>query len=103
MARSVSAIRTSVPTISAFLSAEDEWSPKPLRANGNKSFQGSIVLGMGFTMSEAAAQALIARDAKNGAALFPYLNGEELNSASRAQALALGDQLLGLAARAQCG
>ena len=69
-----------VPTISAFLSAEDEWSPKPLKANANKSFQGSIVLGMGFTMSEAAAQALIARDAKNAEVLFPYLNGEDLNS-----------------------
>jgi hypothetical protein len=69
-----------VPTISAFLSAEEEWSPKPLRANAGKSFQGSIVLGLGFTMSEAEAQTLIAHDAKNAEALFPYLNGEDLNS-----------------------
>ncbi|GIK88173.1 MAG: hypothetical protein BroJett026_36540 [Betaproteobacteria bacterium] len=69
-----------VPTISPFLSGEDEWSPKPLAANANKAFQGSIVLGLGFTMSEADAQALIARNAKNAEALFPYLNGEDLNS-----------------------
>ena len=68
------------PTISAFLSSEDEWSPKPLKANANKSFQGSIVLGMGFTMSEEKAQSLIALDAKNSEVLFPYLNGEDLNS-----------------------
>jgi hypothetical protein len=61
-----------VPTISAFLSSEDEWSPKPLKASAGKSFQGSIVLGLGFTMSEAEARLLIARDAKNAEALFPY-------------------------------
>lgn len=69
-----------VPTISAFLSSEDEWSPKPLKANANKSFQGSIVLGPGFMMSEDEAQAFIVRDAKNAEVLFPYLNGEDLNS-----------------------
>lgn len=69
-----------VPTISAFLSDQDEWSPKPLKANANKSFQGSIVLGLGFTMSEEQAREFIARDAKNAEALFPYLNGEDLNS-----------------------
>ncbi|WP_321820277.1 MULTISPECIES: Eco57I restriction-modification methylase domain-containing protein [unclassified Burkholderia] len=69
-----------VPTISAFLSAEDEWSPKPLRSNADKAFQGSIVLGMGFTMSEGDAAALVALDAKNAEVLFPFLNGDDLNS-----------------------
>ena len=69
-----------VQNISAFLSAEDEWSPKPLKANEGKSFVGSYVLGLGFTLSEADAQALIARDPINSEALFPYLNGEDLNS-----------------------
>lgn len=68
------------PTISAFLSAEDEWSPKSLKANNGKSFQGSIVLGMGFTLSEFDAKALIARNSANAEALFPYLNGEDLNT-----------------------
>lgn len=67
-------------TISAFLSAEDEWSPMPLAANAGKSFIGSYVLGMGFTMSLEEAQAHIARDARNAEVLFPYLNGEDLNS-----------------------
>lgn len=69
-----------VPTISAFLSAEDEWSPKPLQANAGKSFIGSYVLGMGFTMSPEEAQGHIARDARNAEVLYPYLNGEDLNS-----------------------
>ena len=69
-----------VPTISAFLSDQDEWSPKPLKANANRSFQGSIVLGLGFTMREDQARALIERDAKSAEVLFPYLNGEDLNS-----------------------
>ena len=69
-----------VPTISAFLSSEDEWSPKPLKANADKSFIGSYVLGMGFTISEEQARERIAHDAKNAEALFPYLNEEDLNS-----------------------
>jgi len=69
-----------VSTISAFLSSEDEWSPKPLKANANKSFIGSYVLGMGFAMSEEEAQAQIARNPKYAEVLFPYLNGEDLNS-----------------------
>lgn len=69
-----------VETISAFLSAQDEWSPKVLKANANQSFQGSVVLGLGFTMSEAEAKAFIERDPKNAEVLFPYLNGDDLNS-----------------------
>lgn len=66
--------------ISAFLSDREEWTPKRLAANANKSFQGSIVLGMGFTMPEAEALALIEKDPKNKDVLYPYLNGEDLNS-----------------------
>lgn len=69
-----------VATISAFLSSQKELSPKALKANTGQSFMGSIVLGMGFTMSEAAAQAFIAKDPKNAEVLFPYLNGDDLNS-----------------------
>ena len=69
-----------VETISAFLSAQEEWSPRVLKANSDQSFQGSIVLGLGFTMSEAEAQAFIAQDPKNKEVLFPYLNGDDLNS-----------------------
>jgi hypothetical protein len=69
-----------VKTISAFLSAQEEWSPKVLKTNANQSFIGSYVLGMGFTMNEAEAKAFIERDPKNAEVLFPYLNGEDLNS-----------------------
>jgi len=69
-----------VDTISAFLSAQEEWSPKVLKANADQSFQGSIVLGLGFTLSEADAKAFIERDSKNAEVLFPYLNGDDLNS-----------------------
>jgi very-short-patch-repair endonuclease len=54
--------------------------PHKLIANQNKSFQGSIVLGMGFVLTHEEAEALIAKDPKNKDVLFPYLNGEDLNS-----------------------
>jgi hypothetical protein len=69
-----------VSTISAFLSGEDEWSPKPLQVNSDKCFQGSNILGLGFTMTEVEARAMILRDSKNVEVLFPYLNGDDLNS-----------------------
>ena len=69
-----------VATISPFLSSQDEWSPRVLTANANQSFQGSVVLGLGFTMSEDAAKGYISADPKNAEVLFPYLNGDDLNS-----------------------
>lgn len=69
-----------VAVVSAFLSAQNEWTPKVLVANANQSFQGSIVLGLGFTMSEEEAISLIEKDAKNADVLFPYLNGDDINS-----------------------
>lgn len=68
-----------VPTISAYLSDTEEWTPERLVANGGKSFQGSIVLGLGFTLSEEEAHQWIAEDPRNAEVLFPYLNGEDLN------------------------
>lgn len=56
--------------------------PFTLAANAEKSFQGSIVLGKGFVLEPAEAEALIARNPKNRDVLFPYLNGEDLNSRS---------------------
>jgi len=56
--------------------------PYPLAANADKSFQGSIVLGTGFVLTLDEAQALIARNPNNKDVLFPYLNGEDLNSRS---------------------
>jgi hypothetical protein len=54
--------------------------PHRLKANEDKSFIGSYILGLGFVLTQEEAESLIARDAKNRGVLFPYLNGQELNS-----------------------
>lgn len=54
--------------------------PHTLLANAQKSFQGSIVLGMGFTLAPQQAWKLIEKNESNAEVLFPYLNGEDLNS-----------------------
>ncbi len=71
-----------VAGITPFLTVPGQVAGKPYRlaANADRSFQGSIVLGMGFVLTPEEAQALIARNPRNQACLFPYLNGEDLNS-----------------------
>ena len=54
--------------------------PYRLAANKGKSFQGSNVLGKGFILTPEQADDLIQRDPRNKDVLFPYLNGEDLNS-----------------------
>lgn len=54
--------------------------PVPLAANTGKSYQGSIVLGMGFVLSPSQRQELIAKDKKNAERIFRYVGGEEINS-----------------------
>ncbi|MBI5525671.1 MAG: restriction endonuclease, partial [Deltaproteobacteria bacterium] len=68
--------------ITEYLTTKGATAGKPfrLKANENKSFQGSIVLGMGFILTPEEAQALIKKDKRNREVLFPYLNGEDLNS-----------------------
>jgi len=70
------------PGITSFLTPPGRVVGKPhrLKANEGKSFQGSIVLGMGFVMTPEEARGLIARDPRNAEVLMPYLNGEDLNS-----------------------
>ncbi len=70
----------SVNFISPFLSDQEEWTPKPLKENANKSFQGSIVLGMGFILTEPEANSMLEADPRNIEVIYPYLNGEDLNS-----------------------
>ena len=78
-------------TITAFLfhrgSHED---PGRLKANAGKSFQGSIVLGMGFTFDDtdkkgiassvAERHRLVEQDPRNQEVIFPYIGGEEVNT-----------------------
>ena len=69
-----------VQHVSAFLSNQEDWSPKPLRANAQISFQGSIVLGMGFVLAPEKAQQMLDANPRNAEVIFPYLNGDDLNS-----------------------
>ncbi len=68
-----------VPQISSRLDAEAEAEPALLMQNEGKSFIGSYILGMGFTLEPDGAQGLIRTNGSNGDCLFPYLNGEDLN------------------------
>jgi hypothetical protein len=81
----------SVPRITAFLfhgGGHDD--PKQIKANAGRSFQGSIVLGMGFTFDDtdrkrvatplAEMRRLEKANARNRQAILPYIGGEELNT-----------------------
>lgn len=70
-----------VKTITSYLDdAETLGNPFRLKANENKSFQGSIVLGKGFLLEPEQAESLIKKNSKNQDVLFPYLNGDDLNN-----------------------
>ena len=78
-----------VEKITAFLfHAGGNNDPQRLIANQNKSFIGSIVLGMGFTFDDGNTNAtpiaemyrLIEKDPRNQERIFPYIGGEEVNS-----------------------
>ncbi len=78
-----------VEKITAFLFAKGgNDDPAVLLANANKSFQGSIVLGMGFTFDDTNPDAtpiaemhrLVEKDPRNAELIFPYVGGEEVNS-----------------------
>lgn len=67
--------------ISPFLDeADNTGTPYPLFANDGKSYQGSIILGMGFVLEPQEAFDLIAEDPKNADVIKPYLNGDDLNN-----------------------
>jgi hypothetical protein len=71
-----------IPGITPYLTLPGEITGNPYRlvANADKSFIGSYVLGMGFVLTPEGVQALIDKDPRNRDVLFPYLNGEDLNS-----------------------
>ncbi|WP_420464647.1 Eco57I restriction-modification methylase domain-containing protein [Panacagrimonas sp.] len=68
------------PFISAFLSDREEWSPERLKANEGLAYQGSIVLGMGFVLAPGQARRMLDADPRNAEVVFPYINGDDLNS-----------------------
>ena len=81
-----------VQRISAYLVEGDlDVSPAPLAANSGKAFQGSIVLGKGFTFDDAAAEKgeaeslarmreLAAENPRNSERIFPFIGGEEVTT-----------------------
>ncbi|MBX6773246.1 MAG: N-6 DNA methylase, partial [Chloroflexi bacterium] len=69
-----------VPFISSRLDPEPEGEPKRLPQNEGKAFIGDTVVGIGFVIEPQEAEALLRKDARNADCLFPYLNGEDLNS-----------------------
>jgi len=73
-----------VPAITSFLTPRlfderQDCQPKRLPENCSLSFQGSIVLGMGFVLSSEKAQELIVADARNQKVIQPYLTGADLS------------------------
>ena len=80
-----------VQLITAYLfHAGPDNDPQHLDANNGRSFQGSIVLGMGFTFDDTDTKGvantivdmnrLIVNDPSNRDRIFPYIGGEEVNS-----------------------
>jgi hypothetical protein len=70
-----------VETITSLLDSVDtKRNPYRLHTNIGKSFQGSNILGIGFLLSIEEAHVMITKDARNKDVLFPFLNGEDLNS-----------------------
>ena len=71
-----------VPGITSFLTIPNSITGLPSRlfANQGKSFQGTVVLGTGFFMHPDEAKSIIEADERYLSVLFPYLNGEDLNS-----------------------
>ncbi len=78
------AVRGITPTLDP--ASRVSGNPERLAANAGRSFIGSYVLGMGFTITPEEAAGLIDRDPRNSEVLFPYLNGDDLNSHPRQQA-----------------
>lgn len=71
-----------VTGISSFLTTPKNTSGKPFRLTPNlgKSYQGSILLGMGFALSDEQARKLVSDNSKNADVIFHYINGDDLNS-----------------------
>ena len=85
---------SAVERITAFLfhsGGHDD--PAQLKENADQSFQGSIVLGMGFTFDDtdtkgvatplAEMERLIAADPRNAEVIFPFIGGQEVNNHPR--------------------
>jgi hypothetical protein len=77
-----------VSRISTLLEPEGRVTGNPIRLaeNVGVAFLGCYVLGMGFVLESVEAKQWIDEDPRNAEVLFPYLNGEDLNSRPDASA-----------------
>lgn len=70
-----------VDTITSYFdTSEAAGEPIALKDNSDKSFQGSIVLGLGFLLTSDESESLTIQNPKLNDVVFPCLNGSDLNS-----------------------
>ena len=70
-----------VQAISPVLDDAGAWGEaKPLPQNLDRSFQGSVLVGMGFVLTEDQAQSFIDCREANNVVIHPYLSGDDLNT-----------------------
>lgn len=70
-----------VQSISPILDDEGSWGDsKPLPGNVERSYQGSVLVGLGFVLSEAEATAFLKARKTNEQVIHPYLDGDDLNT-----------------------
>jgi hypothetical protein len=70
-----------VSSISAVLDDHGTWGDaKILRGNFERSFQGSVLVGLGFVLNSSEAQSFLSLRAENSEVIHPYLGGEDLNT-----------------------
>ncbi|MCA9526604.1 MAG: hypothetical protein KC549_09955, partial [Myxococcales bacterium] len=70
-----------VPAINSRLRPTPERpAPASLSANATLSYNGCLVLGLGFTITTDERASLVTRDGRNAERIFPYLGGQEVNN-----------------------
>jgi hypothetical protein len=74
-----------VEYISSNLSDEVEYSLKKIMTNKELAYQGSLVLGNGFSLSKDLALEML-KDPKNKDVLFPYLTADDINTSPTQEA-----------------
>src|SRR5262249_32263928 len=72
-----------VGAITSYLDQEADFGAvRPLTENGGRMFQGTILNGEGFKLSEEKANEILATDEKYLKVLFPFIGGNEVNSSA---------------------
>ncbi|MFO0711318.1 MAG: type IIL restriction-modification enzyme MmeI [Sandaracinus sp.] len=70
-----------VPAINSRLGqAAEHASPSPLVANVGASFQGHVVVGLGFVLTPQERDSLVERDPRAAEYVRPYIGGQEVNT-----------------------